>query len=86
LTPSGNTNHGQALRRGLLFRPDVLYFITDADNMDPAEVADVTRFNRWRSVIHAVELSERRSARPDSPLRRLADGNGGTYRQVIPGQ
>jgi hypothetical protein len=82
LQASGNTNHGQALRRGLRFRPDVLYFITDADDISLEEVAGVTRLNQGRSVIHAVELSERRSPRQDSPLRRLAGSNGGTYRQV----
>jgi hypothetical protein len=84
LRASGNTNHRQALRRGLRFRPDVLYFITDADDISLEDVADVTRFNQGRTVIHAVELSERRSARPDGPLRRLAGSNGGTYRQVVP--
>ena len=52
--------------------------------MSPEEVAEVTRLNRGRTVIHAVELSERRSARPDSPLRRLAECNGGAYRRVTP--
>ena len=69
LQASGNTNHMQALRRGLQFRPDVLYLITDGDQISLEEVDDITRFNQGRSVIHAVELSERRSARPDSPLR-----------------
>ena len=58
--------------------------ITDADDISLEDVADVTRFNEGRTVIHAVELSERRSAQPNSPLRRLAGSNGGTYRQVVP--
>jgi hypothetical protein len=84
LRASGNTNHGRALCRGLQFRPDVLYFITDADEIGPDVVTEVTRLNRGGTVIHAVELSERRTDRPDSPLRRLATRNGGTYRQVAP--
>jgi hypothetical protein len=86
LQPSGGSDHGQALRRGLAFRPDLLFLVTDADDLRPDEVLAVTRFNRGRTVIHTVELSRRPPARGDSPLRRLAAGNGGTYRCAPPGR
>jgi hypothetical protein len=86
LQPSGGSDHGRALRRGLAFRPDLLYLVTDADDLSPAEVLAATRLNQGRTVIHTVELSRRPAGRADSPLRRLALGNGGTYRCAPPGR
>jgi hypothetical protein len=62
--------------------PDVLYLVTDTDEMATAEVDAVTHLNQGRTVIHAIELTARPDPRPDSPLRRLAAGNRGTYRRV----
>lgn len=80
LEAAGNTNHLAALSRGLALRPDVLYFLTDADDLRPEEIAAVAQRNRV-SVIHTIELT-RRSSRPDGPLAQLARDNRGTYRCV----
>jgi hypothetical protein len=84
LVASGGTDHVQALCRGLTFHPDVLFFVTDADDLPLAKIDFISRCNRG-TVIHAIELSHRRSARSDGPLAQLAHGNGGTYRQVSAG-
>jgi hypothetical protein len=79
--PAGGTDHGQALRRGLLLRPEVLFFVTDGDDLQPAQERDATTLNKGRTVIHVVELSFRPSP-PSSPLRALARNNRGTFRNL----
>jgi hypothetical protein len=81
---TGGTNHLEALRRGLAYRPTVLFLITDADDLRPEDVRQATKANQGRTVIHAIEINRRSAARPDSPLRQLAASNGGTYRHVTP--
>lgn len=80
LTASGKTNHADALRRGLALRPDVLYLITDADDLYE-QIEAATRGNSV-TAIHIVELTRRRTTRTDGPLAQLARANGGTYRRV----
>ena len=53
---SGGTDDGQALRRALAYHPDLLYFLTDADDLDPDDVRTVMRLNDHRTVIHAVQV------------------------------
>jgi hypothetical protein len=78
------TDHWKALSRGLALQPEVLYLVTDADDLEPITVRNVTRLNRGRTIIHAIELNNHPTARPDSPLRQLAAANGGTYRHINP--
>jgi hypothetical protein len=85
LCPSGGTDHCRALRAGLLLRPEVLYLVTDADDLGAAALGTAARFNRARTTIHVIELNRGHNAGPDSALRRLAAEHGGTYRRVAPG-
>ena len=79
----GGTDHGAALRRALAFHPDILYFLTDADDVSPDDVRTATRLNGRHTVIHAVEVSGA-APRPDGPLHKLAADNGGTYLRLDP--
>jgi len=81
LEAGGKTNHFAALRRGLDLHPDVLYFLTDADDLRTEEVAAITLRNQG-SVIHTIELTRRRISRREGPLARLARDNRGSYRCV----
>jgi hypothetical protein len=81
LEAGGDTNHFAALRRGLDLHPDVLFFLTDADDLRSEEIAAVTRRNRG-SIIHTIELTRRRASQPEGPLARLARDNHGCYRCV----
>jgi hypothetical protein len=81
LDPAGKTNHLAALSRGLALHPDMIYFLTDANDLSPESVAVITQWNRG-SVIHAIELTRRRTARQEGTLARLARDNRGTYRCV----
>jgi hypothetical protein len=83
IAASGNTDHFRALQKGLLLRADVLYLVTDSDDLSDQDVLTLTRQNAGRTAIHAVELSRRR-ADVDSPLRRLTTLNGGTFCCVPP--
>jgi hypothetical protein len=80
--PARSTKPFAALKCGLSLHPDVLYLVTDTDEMGTAEVDAVTRLNHGQTVIHAIELTARPGTRPDSPLCRLAASNRGTYRRV----
>ena len=81
LRAAGGTDDGRALRRAIAFHPDVLYLLTDADDVSLDDVRTVTRLGDRRTVIHAVELSAGGS-RPNSPLHKLAADNGGGYRRI----
>jgi hypothetical protein len=83
LEAAGSTEHNQALLRGLSFRPDVLYFVTDADDV-PLNVLSATRFSQGQTTIHTIELRRRLRPPAESPLRLLAESNGGSYRCVAP--
>ena len=82
LDAAGNTNHLAALRRAVDLHADAIYFLTDADDLKPQEIALITQRNRL-SVIHTLELTRRRTVAPDGPLAQLARGNNGIYRRIL---
>jgi hypothetical protein len=84
LTAAGTTNHLQALLTALQPRADVIYLITDADDLGESDVRTVTRLNAGQSVINTIEISRGRQSE-NGPLRRLASLNGGSYRHSAPG-
>jgi len=84
LRPAGGTDHGLALRRAIAFHPDVIYFLTDADDVRLDDVRIVTHLAEHHTIINAIELNGGRPSRRDSPLHKLAADNGGTYRRLDP--
>lgn len=85
LVPEGGTRHQLALPLALSLQPDVIFFLTDADDLPAAHVAEVTTRNQGRAIIHTVELTHRHLLQPDMPLQRLARQNRGDYRAVAVG-
>jgi hypothetical protein len=83
LAAEGGTDHGLALHRALLFQPDVIYFLTDADDLNSEQVHALTRLNHGRAAIHAIELNGTNRDRADMPLHVLARENGGRYQAVV---
>ena len=77
----GSSRHFVALCRGIDLHPDVLFFLTDADDLQPEMVATVTQRNRG-SVIHTIELTRRRASQTHGPLAQLARDNRGVPRRV----
>jgi hypothetical protein len=84
LRAAGGTDDGLALRRALAFHPDLIYFLTDADDVSLDDVKTVTRLADHRTIIHTVELNGGRKGRMDGALHKLAADNGGTYRRLDP--
>ncbi len=82
LEAAGPTDHGPALREALLRQPDVLFFLTDADDLTSEQVRRANQINRGRTVIHVIELNPFNRGKPDMPLQVLARDNGGSYQAV----
>lgn len=82
LLAEGATEHLPALSLALSYDADVIYFLTDADDLRPEQVRQVTQMNRGRAVIHTIELTTANAGRLDMPLQTLARENRGTYRAV----
>lgn len=82
LDAAGSSRHFAALSRGVDLHPDVIFFLTDADDLQPEVVSAVTQRNQG-SVIHTIELTRRRASRTGGPLEQLARNNRGVYRRVL---
>jgi Ca-activated chloride channel family protein len=82
LQAEGGTEHLPALSLALSYQADVIYFLTDADDLRPEQVRQVTQMNRGRAAIHTIELTTANANRLDMPLQALARENRGTYRAV----
>jgi hypothetical protein len=80
--PEGGTNHYRGFQEALNLRPDVLYFLTDADDMTPEEERAILQLNAGRTAIHTIEMTLANQGRPDKPMQRLAQTTGGNYRAV----
>lgn len=80
--PRGGTNHRGALTAALEFRPEVLFFLTDADSLTERDVRQIWTANRQaapRATIHCIELGDGPKIHQDRPLRQLAEQNDGSY-------
>jgi hypothetical protein len=79
--PNGGTNHMSALRTALALRPEVIYFLTDADLMTSKDVEDILE-EAGATRIQAIEFGVGPDLGQSVPLRRLAAASGGTYRYL----
>lgn len=78
----GATLHTPALMKAFEMKPEVVFFLTDADDMKLEEVRTLTAANRRASVpatIHAIEFGAGPQVAADKPMRLLASENDGTY-------
>jgi hypothetical protein len=81
VAPDGGTDHMVALRTALGLKPEVIFFLTDADLMTNNEVNEVLAEARG-CRIQAVEFGRGTDLGMETPLRRLATTTGGTYRYI----
>jgi hypothetical protein len=79
LQAEGGTDHGKALTLALSVSPDVIYFLTDEDDLETRDVQVVTRKNAGRVCIHALCLI---SPAGDSAMQMLAKANRGLFKVV----
>jgi hypothetical protein len=79
----GGAAHLPALELALSLRPDVVFFLTDADDLRAHDVQRITELNRDWAKICAVEFGVgAEQADRTSQLRELAQRNGGIYRYI----
>jgi hypothetical protein len=75
--PEDGTDHEKALELGLGLEPEVIYLVTDADDLTPAQLRHITSINRDHVVIHTIDVSRR--LRGAKMLAELAHENGGQH-------
>jgi hypothetical protein len=77
----GGTRHGEALEAALRLAPDVIFFLTDADQpeLHPTELAKIKRRNDGRTSIHTIEFGLGPQSSRDNFLAKIARQNGGQY-------
>lgn len=82
IQPDLGTDHMPALRMALRMAPEVIYFLTDADEpqLSAKELNELQRLNQGRTNIHCIEFGIDSSLEIDNFLKRLARQNGGSYR------
>lgn len=78
--PGGGTSHMPAIRKALKYRPDVLFFLTDADDELFAGDLDTVKQLNHGTRIHCIEFGNGAELQVDNFLKKLARQNGGTYR------
>jgi hypothetical protein len=84
ITADGGTDRLSALHEAISLAPDVIFFLTDADDpMTPTELAEIHQANRQaQTAICTIEFGRRQSPSPDNFLVRLAGDSGGQYGYV----
>ena len=82
IKPFGATDREKALVLALKLHPDVVFFLTDAD--DPMTASQLAKINRMASgiAINAIEFGSGPQRRTDNFLVRLAGQNGGRYKYI----
>lgn len=80
---AGGTRHMQPLVMALAMRPDVIFFLTDAEEpkLSGEELQRIRRLNKG-TMIHAIEFGFGPSTGEDNFLMQLARQNGGQHAYV----
>lgn len=81
VTADGGTRHGEALEEALKLAPDVIFFLTDADEpeLSAERLAKIKRRNGGRTSIHTIEFGLGAPSSRDNFLAKIARQNGGKY-------
>lgn len=84
IVPDSGTDHLPALKEALSFAPDVIFFLTDADEpkLRPRQLKEIRRRNRSNTRIHTVEFGIGPPLGEETFLKTLARMNGGSYDYV----
>lgn len=81
ITAAGGTQHMDALLKALAMNPDVVFFLTDADDpkLSDADLSRIRQRNRNGAVINCIEYGAGVSQNSNSFLKRLAAQNRGQH-------
>jgi hypothetical protein len=79
IVADGATQHEPALTAALRLNPDVVFFLTDADQpeLSPAQLDRIKRLNDGRAVINTIEFGLGPKIRKRNFLDVVAEENGG---------
>jgi hypothetical protein len=80
ILPEGGTRPVPALKRALALKSDVIYFVSDQEDMDERDVREVTQLNRGVTSIHVFAIEDGKDGIQMSPLHKLAQNNRGECR------
>jgi hypothetical protein len=82
--PDGGTEHAPPIRMAVDLGADVVFFLTDADQLTARDVTQLTEYNKQKAKasIHTIEFGIGPDLNERTPLRDLADQNRGSYRYV----
>jgi Ca-activated chloride channel family protein len=82
IEPDGGTDRVRALQAAFRLNPDVIFFLTDADEprLYPADLEALQRENRSRAALHVIEFGAGPLLQADNFLMQLARRNRGHYR------
>jgi hypothetical protein len=78
IMPDGGTDHMSALREALRMKPEVIFFLTDADLMSNNDVNEILA-EVGSTRIQAIEFGRGTELGQRTPLGRLATTTGGSY-------
>jgi hypothetical protein len=80
----GGTYHEEALELALSMSPDVIFFLTDADQpaLSPGKLLRIQRMNGGRTCINTIEFGLGPGGQRDNFLAQLARENGGGYAYI----
>jgi hypothetical protein len=81
VAPDGGTDHVLALRTAFAMKPEVIFFLTDADLMTRSDVSDLI-VEAGKTRIQAVEFGIGTGMNGSEPLQRLSGATRGSYRYV----
>lgn len=81
IQPYGGTDHMLAIRAAVALKPEVIFFLTDADLMTRGDVGQI-RALLGKTRIQVVEFGVTGSLGDNAPLQTLARETGGSYRYI----
>ena len=81
IVADGSTQHEEALNLALRFSPDVIFFLTDADQpaLSPGQLERINRRNRGNASINTIEFGLGPQLDSENFLAALARQNGGHH-------
>jgi hypothetical protein len=84
ISADGGTDRFAALKQAFAFRPDVIFFLSDADDpMPPSELADIAKLHeRFGTAICVIEFGRNAAPPENNFLKELARQSGGQYGYV----
>jgi hypothetical protein len=78
----GGTLPLPALKRALAMKPDVIFFLSDAEALSDRDVREITRLNGGRTEIQVLALEDGEPGNNYSTLSLLAHNNRGRVRLI----